>query len=1047
MTRIITTLALLGCCAAASAQTPYWQDLNVYRTGGESQRTEVVFTSDRAAALSGGFEAGENYISLNGTWKFGYWDSHNDLPENVVEASKDGWDEIKVPGNWERQGFGTAIYVNTHYEFCPLDPEPPTLPADIPVGVYERKFTVPASWDGRAVYLNICGAKSGVYVYINGSEVGYSEDSKDLHRYNITNQLREGENDLVLKIYRYTTGSYLECQDFWRISGIERDVYLSSEKADKGFDFAVISTLEESLQNGIFHLTLSLNEPVDFSYELLDSQGTAVLSGSKEAASDGDSFAGIVKNPALWSAETPNLYTLLMCVDGEYTRFNVGFRRFEIVGNVFLVNGQPVKFKGVNLHEHDMYSGHYVTRETMLEDLRLMRENNINAIRTCHYPQPRYFYDLCDSLGFYVYDEANVESHGMGYSLDRTLGNNPTWYPQHIDRILNMYYRTRNYPCVTIWSLGNEAGNGYNFYRAYEELKALEKDGMNRPVCYERAEMEWNTDMRVPQYPGAGWFRRMGEQGSDKPACPSEYAHAMGNSTGSLDLQWYYIYQYDNLQGGFIWDWVDQGFAETDENGTLYFTYGGDYGENAPSDANFLCNGIVNPDRTPHPAMAQIKHVYQNISITPVDAAAGKFSLFNRFYFTSLEGYELRYSIVEDGKKVSGGSLRMKTPAQTAEDFSIAAPKLASDKLYTVDFEVISLAGDALIAPGHVVATDQFVLQKPQLADYTPKAGKFTVDAGDEVISIACGNNSFEFDIAAGVVSSYKIAGKEYFHDGFGLQPNFWRAPTDNDYGNGWQARTWEWKAASHDFNCTASSEIYDDRAVLTVEYALPNGHPYSIVYTFYANGILNVKADLKGVPADGRRIELPRMGLRMRLPASANAFSYYGRGPEENYADRKSGIELGLYKSTAESEYYPYVRPQENGHHTDCRYLSIGGVTIVADGTLEFNVLKNSVEDFDSEDSDRPYQWFNFSEDEEHDEAKAAAQHMRRQTHINDIAPRDYVEVCLDAAQSGIGGYDSWGATAEDDMVLWSDQDYSFSFTMVPQKVLSTDKAVKYSY
>ena len=634
-------LALLLPAAAAAQSLPYWQDVDVTNVNAETQRTEAVWYASRDDALKKGFRESENYVDLNGTWDFKYFDDYHEM----VRYQGTDWDRIQVPGNWEVQGHGVAIYTNIPYDFCPKDPQPPVLPEVFPAAIYHRTFTVPDGWKGRTVFLNLAGIKSGAYVYVNGKEIGYSEDSKSLARFDITTALKEGDNDLTLKVFRYTTASWLECQDFWRISGIERDVYLSSEKTPVRFDFSVVSTLDPTLTKGVFQLKMRSSARANMFYELIDKNGEtvadAVYDFTGELTTAADSLPGV----RTWSAETPELYTLLLKVNGEYTRFHVGFRRIEIATvkdgerdvKALLVNGQPVKFKGVNMHEHNPYTGHYQTRENILEDLKLMKMANINAIRTCHYPQPREFYELCDSLGFYVYDEANIESHGMGYKLDRTLGNNAAWQAKHLDRVLNMYHRTANYPCVTILSLGNEAGNGVNFYEAYRVLKALERDGQNRPVCYERAEREWNTDMLVPQYPGADWFARMGERESGRPVVPSEYAHAMGNSTGSLDLQWEQIYAHTHLQGGFIWDWVDQGLYDAEKG----WTYGGDYGVDAPSDANFLCNGIVNPDRSPHPGYYEVKHVYQDIAITGVAPEEGRYAIQNRFYFKDLSDYAL----------------------------------------------------------------------------------------------------------------------------------------------------------------------------------------------------------------------------------------------------------------------------------------------------------------------------------------------------------------------------------------------------------------------
>ena len=589
--------------STTSLNLPYWQDIQTVSVNKEAPRSAFMTYSDKATALSLAYEKSPYYQLLNGTWKFYFVNSYKELPANITDPSisTDSWNDIQVPGNWERQGFGVAIYTNHGYEFKPRNPQPPLLPEENPVGVYRRDIEIPSDWDGRDIYLHIGGAKSGTYVYVNGQEVGYSEDSKNPAEFLINKYLKPGKNVLTLKIFRWSTGSYLECQDFWRVSGIERDVYLWSQPKTAIQDFRVISTLDDTYKTGIFKLAIDLKnheekaKNLTISYELIDNSGKTIATECKNlwvspAVNSAASFETTIPDVATWTAEIPNLYKMVMTIkDGDKTvevvPYHVGFRRFEmkqtkeLAGNgkpytVFLVNGQPVKFKGVNIHEHNPETGHYVPVELMRKDFELMKKHNINSVRLCHYPQDRKFYELCDEYGLYVYDEANIESHGMYYSLSKggTLGNNPEWLKPHMDRTINMYERNKNYPSVTFWSLGNEAGNGYNFYQTYLYIKNKEKDGMNRPVNYERALWEWNTDMYVPQYPGASWFEEIGQKGSDRPVVPSEYAHAMGNSTGSLLDQWNAIYKYPNLQGGYIWDWVDQGFLEKDANGRPYYT-------------------------------------------------------------------------------------------------------------------------------------------------------------------------------------------------------------------------------------------------------------------------------------------------------------------------------------------------------------------------------------------------------------------------------------------------------------------------------------------
>ena len=1087
--------------STTSLNLPYWQDIQTVSVNKEAPRSAFMTYSDKATALSLAYEKSPYYQLLNGTWEFYFVNSYKELPANITDPSisTDSWNDIQVPGNWERQGFGVAIYTNHGYEFKPRNPQPPLLPEENPVGVYRRDIEIPSDWDGRDIYLHIGGAKSGTYVYVNGQEVGYSEDSKNPAEFLINKYLKPGKNVLTLKIFRWSTGSYLECQDFWRVSGIERDVYLWSQPKTAIQDFRVISTLDDTYKTGIFKLAIDLKnheekaKNLTISYELIDNSGKTIATECKNlwvspAVNSTASFETTIPDVATWTAEIPNLYKMVMTIkDGDKTvevvPYHVGFRRFEmkqtkeLAGNgkpytVFLVNGQPVKFKGVNIHEHNPETGHYVPVELMRKDFELMKKHNINSVRLCHYPQDRKFYELCDEYGLYVYDEANIESHGMYYSLSKggTLGNNPEWLKPHMDRTINMYERNKNYPSVTFWSLGNEAGNGYNFYQTYLYIKNKEKDGMNRPVNYERALWEWNTDMYVPQYPGASWFEEIGQKGSDRPVVPSEYAHAMGNSTGSLLDQWNAIYKYPNLQGGYIWDWVDQGFLEKDANGRPYYTYGGDYGVNAPSDGNFLCNGIVGPDRTPHPAMAEVKYVYQDVAITAKDLANGTFEVFNRYYFKNLKDYMITYTIMANGKAVRHGKVSLDIAPQTSKELqvNIAGLKPQKDTEYFVNFSVVTVQPVGLIPQGHEVASEQFRLPiEPIKSDIKTSGPALSVsENGDELVASSSKVN-FVFNKKTGLVSSYKVGSTEYFSEGFGLQPNFWRGPTDNDYGNGQPKREQIWKQSSKNFDVSDATVKMDGKnAIMTINYLLPAGNLYIVDYTIYPSGAVHVAAHFTSTEMNeaetevseatrtatftpGRdaarkeasKLTVPRIGVRFRVPATMNQVEYFGRGPEENYWDRKAGTLVGLYKSTAEDLYFPYVRPQENGHHTDTRWVSVSsnkgkGLKIVADELIEFNALRNSIEDFDDEEQvNLPRQWSNFTPEQiaNHDEA-AAKDVLRRQHHINDVTPRNYVEVCIDLKQQGVGGYDSWGARPEPQYTLPANKDYQWGFTIIPE-------------
>ena len=997
----------------ATAVLPYWQDPQTTSVNAETQRTEVIYFANRADALSKGFRESENYKSLNGTWDFKYFEDHHNL------AVPQTWDKIQVPGNWEVQGWGVAIYTNIPYDFCPKDPVAGVLPESVPAALYHRTFTVPDNWKGREIYLNLAGTKSGTYVYVNGEEVGYCEDSKDLARFRITDVVKDGDNEVLLKIYRYTQASWLEDQDFWRISGLERDVYLSSEKTHNGFNFTVVSTTTPDFQAGLFQLKMHADIPTEVFYELLDAQGTAVADAVFEFSGDILTVMDSIPGVKLWTAETPNLYNLVLRVNGEYTRFHVGFRHLEIATvkdgdrdvKAFLVNGQPVKFKGVNLHEHNPYTGHYITRENILEDLKLMKLANVNAIRTCHYPQSREFYELCDSLGFYVYDEANIETHGFGYDPKRTMANKTEWLAKHMDRTLNMYYRTANYPCVTILSLGNEAGNGTNFYETYKTLKALEKDGMNRPVVYERAGREWNTDFLNPMYPGTDWLKRMGETYSEKPIALCEYSHAMGNSNGSIDWMWDQFYAHPHLQGGFIWDWVDQGLYDQERG----WTYGGDYGENAPSDGNFCCNGLVNPDRDPHPGFYEIKHVYQDVSIRAVDIENGIFEIFNRHYFTDLKPYEVVFWVERDGKRPFWWFKRKKqfsTAPQTAEQFKIRLPRMKKPGEYRIFFEVSAAQDMPLIEENTILACDEILLKScPAPRKERVAGGQLEFTNADTQVVIRGPKVELVFNKVDGCIKTWKVKDVDMVDPAFGIQPNFWRAPIDNDYGNGAPVRTAQYRTPGKPDSVEVAKQA-DGSVLITVK---GQGVRACEQYIIYPDGTLKIQ--VQTAPGKDTDVEIPRLGFRLRV--ADDDFRYYGRGPVENYWDRASCTFKRIWKSSASAEYYPYVRPQETGHHTDTDWLTIGGLSVVrtADHPFEFNALRMSVEDLDGGME-------------------------KSQTHLCDVPTRDFTEVCIDYLQSGVGGYDSWGARPEKERTLWNTESYSYSFILTPMK---PEKAIKY--
>lgn len=1075
---------------AWKTESVYWQNPAIVKVNKEYPRTEFMSYDSKQDALNQKFEESKYYKSLNGTWKFYFVEGYKDLPKNITDSATDtsNWKDIKVPGNWEIQGFGTPIYVNHPYEFVEvstinaLPKEPwPYLPEKNPVGVYSREIDIPENWlNNRTIFLNIGGAKSGVYVYINGKEVGYSEDSKNNAEFRINEFVKPGKNKLTIKIFRWSTGSYLESQDFWRISGIERDVYLWSQPKVSLRDFRVKSMLDNTYKNGVFQLEMTLAnyglgdlieennyhpipyQNADISYELIDSAGKTIASASETVSIKGrgeESFVfPEIKIPDVqaWNAETPNLYRLVLTIKNENYKstevvpYKVGFRKFEIKevatgdrkDRLFLVNGKPIKFKGVNIHEHNPKTGHFVTEELMRKDFELMKQNNINTVRLAHYPQPRRFYELADELGFYVYDEANIESHGMYYGPE-SPAKHPEWQNAHLDRIANMFERNKNHVSVTFWSLGNEAGDGVNFNAAYRWLKNMERGLMDRPVNYERTIWGFNTDMFVPQYPSAEWLEKVGKEGSDRPVVVSEYSHAMGNSNGKLNLQWQAIYKYPNLQGGYIWDWADQGIEQKDENGKMFWAYGGDFGKNQPSDGNFMINGLVLPDRTPHPALQEVRYAYQNFGFTK--NSNEDYVIQNRFGFIGSNDFKFEYSVLEDGKIILQQDLKIDLKAGESKEIRLNFDKIKFDptKEYFLNFDVFTKNETELIPKNHRIAQEQFLLQKPEttLGQTSVVAEKTKIDQNENQVKIKNGKTELVFDKKNGFISSYKISGKEQFADGFGFQPNFWRGPTDNDYGNGMPSRQQIWKEASHQFEIhKITTETRDGQPVLKVDYLLPAGNHYLVDYTVYPNG--EIKIDVNYMAAPKETADLPRIGLRFRVPKNINQIEYYGNGPDENYIDRNAGARIGIYKTTAEDMYFSYVRPQENGHRTETRWLSLTGnkhkgLKILADKTIEFNALRNSVEDFDSEENkNKPYQFKNFNKESTAANSDEKSKNkLRRHTHINDIEFKDFVEVCVDMKMMGVAGYNSWGDQPMPEHSIPADQDYQWSFWVRPVK------------
>ncbi|MEG1545869.1 MAG: glycoside hydrolase family 2 TIM barrel-domain containing protein [Bacteroides sp.] len=1024
----------------------------------EAPRSTFQSYTSEDAAIKNDRKKDTYRISLNGTWKFNYVENFNERPTNFMEVGFDAdkWNNITVPGNWERQGFGTPIYVNITYEFTSPSgiapfwktPNPPLVPKEWnPTGTYLREFSLPKDWDDKAIYLSADGTKGAAFFYLNGKFIGMSKDAKTPARFNITGKAKAGKNTLAVQIHRFSDANYLECQDFWRLSGFEREVYVYARPKFHIQDFYAHASLDENYTNGVFDLAVSLlnvnEDSTNFqqsevvSYRILDASGKSLASGDQKFRPSSylnvNFDRNVLKDVAAWTAETPNLYTLVVTLRNkegkvlEAVSSKIGFRTVEIKDKQLKVNGQPILVKGVNVHEHDEITGHYVSEELMRKDFELFKKYNVNTVRTCHYPQQERFYELCDEYGIYVIDEANIESHGMGYDLRKggTLGNNPLFENAHIARTANMFERDKNHPSVIVWSLGNEAGNGSNFYKTYQWLKS--KD--TRPVQYERAGHEWNTDIICPMYAHLKEMEQYAKDStSDRPLIQCEYAHAMGNSLGNFKDYWDVIEKYPLLQGGCIWDWVDQSFREIDKNGKWFWTYGGDYGKiGTPSDGNFCINGVVYPDRTVKPQTEEMRKVYQNIKFLNFDADKATIDVRNDFFFTNLNKYDFSYTITANGKKISTEKFELDLlPGQQTK--TVQLKNLPSSQPGAIEYHILFEAkirtAEPFLPVGYVIAHDQHyinLLQKEQ-ANLIVAPAKIEETSNGAILS----GDNFKaiFNKENGMLTSYIYKGVEYIQQG--LHPNFWRAPIDNDYGAKLGKELKVWRELSYQPIKATNFKVYQKQgscSIVSCNYDYPevNGK-WEITYTVYNNGIIKVNNTFKANKAGNQMI--PRIGLRMQLPATFSKLTYFGRGPWENYRDRRSGAFHGEYSFDTNELCENYVRPQENNHRTDVRWFSLAnksgaGILFIADKTFEINASSYPMEEFDSGDD-----IFN-------DKPITANTHHR---HINDVKVQKLVDVMIDYRMMGIGGDNSWGALPHDEYLIKTNQTpISYQFSIVP--------------
>ena len=1026
---------------------PDWENPQLVSFNTEKPHVTMIPFDTEAKAIANQWPESGWYKSLNGKWKFSFSDNPASAPSGFFEPgfNAETWKDIEVPSTWEVQGYGYPIYVNTRYEFFTDHPLPPHVPYDYnPVGSYLSSFTLPESWKSKRVIIHFGAVKSFFYIWLNGKYLGFSKDSKTPAEFDLTRYLSEGRNTLALQVFRWNDGSYLECQDMWRMSGINRDVYLVAEPGVYIRDFFAEAGLTDGYTNGLLKLDISMANPdsVRFQGTKLGirlynaaSPGKPVLEeflpvDMQQKTSDSLHLEAKIPQPEQWTAETPNLYILtLTLTDKEQNTLEsvsnrIGFRSSEIRDGLLLINGKAIKLKGVNRHESDPVSGHVISRERMLQDIRLMKQNNINTVRTCHYPDDPYWYELCDEYGLYVIDEANIESHGMGYDADKTLGNNPAWMAAHLDRTRRLVERDKNHPSVIIWSLGNEAGDGCNFQATYKWAKNRDH---TRPVQYERAELNWNTDIFCPMYPGPDYLEKYASKKQERPLIMCEYAHAMGNSSGNLEDYWNVINSHDQLQGGCIWDWVDQGLLKYDKKGKKFWAFGGDYGpKNVPSDGNFNCNGLVSPDRTPHPGLSEVKKVYQYVLFEAVDLNTLTFSMTNRYGFFDLSDTEIGWEVSENGIKIAEGVLASGTlaPGKTK---ALSVPwKPAGKKPATSYFMNVYLKTNTdkpLLGNGFVLASEQFGLpfSNPRI---TLKASSLPAVTSSET------EREFKISGKAFTLSFSKRDGTltEFIYKNIpvlvkGPVPNFRRAPTDNDIGNRMFESSKCWSEASEKRQLKSITlEPVPYGILVKVNYNLADASSaFRIDYTI--TGGADILVNCRLTPGKDNLPILPRIGTNLQLPASFSEVEWFGRGPSENYSDRKSAAFVGDYKFCTEDLYFPYVRPQENGYRTDVRYVAVtdgktAGVYFEGVPFLCFSAL--------------PYTY---------DDLKGFFQGGR---HINDLVKESFTDVNIDYGQTGVGGNDSWGAWPLEKYQLKA-REYSWSFRMRPFLLKSDSPASLY--
>lgn len=1025
-------LAMLSMSSGVLAQSESrWQNVNINQQNREPRRANFFAFENLEKAQSFDKKKSANYLSMEGMWKFNFVKDHNKRPANFFALKYDDsqWKDFPVPGLFELNGYGDATYKNIGYAWATqFDPNPPYISElNNYTGSYRRTFELPKNWKGKDVYFHVGSATSNLTLWVNGKYVGYSEDSKVAAEFNISKYLKPGKNLIAMQVMRWCDGSYFEDQDFWRFTGIAREVYLYARPKLHAADIRLNAALENNYQDGVLNYKVSLKGgKTDVAITLCDKDGKQIAQAT--------GAQGVIKVPKVnaWTAETPYLYKAYITLKNkqgaaEVIPQKVGFRNVEIKNAQLLVNGQPVLVKGADRHEMDPDGGYVVSLERMIQDIKIMKQLNINAVRTSHYPCDPRWYDLCDEYGIYITAEANLESHGMGYE-EKSLAKFPEYILPHIERNEGNVKPLINHPSVIVWSLGNECGYGVNFEKAYDWVKACDK---TRPAQYERGGYDSKTDIYCPMYIGYEESESYCKSNGTKPYIQCEYAHAMGNSEGGFKEYWDLIRKYPKYQGGYIWDFVDQGLRDKSPvTGKEIFTYGGDYGRYPGSDYNFNCNGIIAPNRRLNPHAYEIQYVLQNVWIKDFDAENGSFNVYNENFFKNIDDLNLTATLFANGVKLTTvaipdtkGIAPQATKLVKSEALKSAIEKAEAEHAteeITINFAFASDGSQPLVDKGQVMARQQIVLNGYEFdkVDAPANTGsKIEVEETNSYVKVSAERMSVTIGKKTGMIDYLDVDGEPMLKFRESMTPEFWRAPTDNDYGASLQKKMRVWKNPQMNLKSFDKSESKDS-VVLTANFEMPEVKAELMLrYRINAAGEVTVTEKMT-TDKEAKVADLFRYGMQLQMPASFSKLEYYGRGPEENYIDRHSSAFIGKYEANVKDEYYPYVRPQESGNHTDIRYFSIfnpttgKGITFEGYAPMECSAIPYLVEDLD---------------------AGIEKEHAWGQ-HSGDLVEKGLVQLHIQQRQFGLGCIDSWGSSPMEKYRMHY-QDRCFSFVIKAKK------------